>query len=729
MIMRTIPLICALALPLFPQKPEPKTPASAASPTFQAGADLVVLDLIVRDKKGRPVRDLGPNDIEIYDNGVKVDFKGLRLVEDNGDAAIVGSTTSTTKVTPKLDPLRQLRLVTLVFERLGVDGRNFSRKAALDILKTPERANLYYAVFVIDQRLKLLQEYTNDREKLKHAIEHATGGAYADFTSESDNLQAQLQGQVGAPDGRSLSEQVSSGSTSVGQNGGASGVAGAELATMAQMQLDMLQFSQELSREQMGRASIYSLLALVRGQSSLPGRKSVLYFTEGLFVPTSMADLFQSVISAANRNNVTFYAADIRGLRTTGENSGVSELRGAAASSNRSTMSDPRQRGPVTRDQVTAQDRAAESIRLNGQNAMAELAEDTGGFLISNTNDFRVPLRKVDEELNSYYEVNYSPGKVEYDGRFRKIEVRALRPGLVVQSRSGYFALPPMEGIKSAILQPFEVPLLKVLAKGPFPRDVEFRTRTFRIRPYQGEKVEGALVVELPLSGIEFQSEDSNRIYRGQIDILALLRNAKGDVVRKIARDLPFEAPPDEVEKIRRGNFVFKEAFAVQPGRYTVEVAILDRKAQKASVRKSVFLAEAAPDRLSVSALMRVRNYAPNAPDLEALDPFQFQGGRITPTLDETLHTGRTQTVGLFCVISPDPQSKEKPTLTLEYVQDDKLVGRGDFDLPAPDSQGRIPWALFTPIASLKPGSYEVRAIVHQGSHAVMEQTLLNVEP
>ena len=717
-------MLIAASLAVFAQQPPGTPPGGAAK--FQAGADLVVLDLVVRDKKGHPVRDLQPGDIEIYDNGERVDFRGLHLVEDSGATAIVGSQTSiTTGSRPALDPLRQLRLVTLVFERLGVDGRVMARQAAMDVMKQPERSNVYFAVFVIDQRLKLLQQYTNDRQALKRAIEHATTGAYSDFAGESDQLQAQLQNQVGGPSGQSLSEQVAGmsdnalGAANQAQGGGLAN------AAMAQMQLDMLQFSQQLSREQMGRSSIYSLLALVRGQSSLPGRKSVLYFTEGLFVPTSMAELFQSVISAANRSNVTFYAADIRGLQTSREG-GSSELRSAANSSAKSAYHDPRKPAPVTRDQATAQDRAAESIRMNGQNAMEELAVDTGGFFIANTNDFRIPVRRATEEMLSYYEVNYSPAKVEYDGSFRKIEVRALRAGLVVQSRSGYFALPPpTESVKGAVvLQPFEVPLLKALASGSPPHELEFRTRAVAIRSEPRGEVQGALVVEVPLSRLAFQTDAANGSSRGRIGVLALVRDKKGDVVKKIARDLPFEAQPAAV---RSGSFVFTDEFSVAPGRYTVEVVILDRTSQKAGSRKSVFLA-AAGGGLAVSALIRVRDYAPHAQDLEPDDPFQFEGGRITPTLDETLYESQGKQLGLFCMVTPEPGSSEKAALTLEYLQDGKLVGRGEFSLPAPDSQGRIPWALFTPVTGLKPGSYEVRVIVRQGQHAVTEHTLLNVE-
>jgi len=728
--MRRYLAVSGIALALGAQQPAPQPQAAPGAPKFSAGANLVVLDLVVRDKKGRPVKDIAPGDIEVYDDGTKVAFQDLHLVEAGrgGDAALVGTTgSSTERKRPAMDPLRQLRLVTLVFERLGVDGRVFARQAAMDLLKQPERTNVYYAVFVIDQRLKLLQQYTNDRQALRQAVEHATTGAYSDFTTESDQLQAQLQNQVGGPNGTSLGEQVAAiqGGGVMGQlNESQSG--GLANAAMAQMQLDMLQFSQQLAREQVGRASIYSLLALVRGQTELPGRKSVLYFTEGLYVPTSMAELFQSVISAANRNNVTFYAADIRGLQTTPEGGGT-ELRSAASAATKSSRHDPRKPSPVTRDEATAQDRAAESIRMNGQNAMAELAEDTGGFLISNTNDFRLPLRKVDEELNSYYELHYEPKNMEYDGKFHRIEVRALRAGLAIQARSGYFALPPSEGSAGPVLQPFEVPLLRVLGGVSLPHDLEFRSLAVAMRSSPGEQVESALVVEIPLTKIQFQHDDPSQTYRGEVGVLALVRDAKGIVVKKIARDLPFEAPPDKLEKLRSGNFVFKDEFSVPPGRYTLETAVLDRKAGKAAARKSVFLAPAPSGRLSVSALLRVQDFAPGAADLEPADPFQFHGGRITPTLDEVLHKGDTQTLGLFCVVSPDPQESAKPALTLEYVQEDKVVGRGDFELPVPDSRGRIPWALFTPIAELKPGPYEVRVIVRQGRSAVTGEMLLEV--
>jgi hypothetical protein len=81
-------IVLALAVTAFMQKAEGQPRED--TPHFRASANLVLLDLVVRDKKGHPVKDLRPADIEIYDNGEKVEFHGLRLVEETGEAAVMG---------------------------------------------------------------------------------------------------------------------------------------------------------------------------------------------------------------------------------------------------------------------------------------------------------------------------------------------------------------------------------------------------------------------------------------------------------------------------------------------------------------------------------------------------------------------------------------------------------------------------------------------------------------
>ena len=75
-----------------------------------------------------------------------------------------------------------------------------------------------------------------------------------------------------------------------------------------------LRFSDSIQRQQQGQSSLYPLLALVKTQGRLAGRKTVLYFAEGLVVPKNLEEVFQTAISEANRANVTVYAIDARGL-------------------------------------------------------------------------------------------------------------------------------------------------------------------------------------------------------------------------------------------------------------------------------------------------------------------------------------------------------------------------------------------------------------------------------
>ena len=91
------------------------------------------------------------------------------------------------------------------------------------------------------------------------------------------------------------------------------------------------------------------------------------------------------------------------------------------------------------------------------QGTLQMLAEETGGILVANSNKLTERLDRVVGDLDAYYQIAYTPANTTYDGGFRKIEVKVARHGVDVQSRSGYFALPPTDG---APLLPYEMPML-----------------------------------------------------------------------------------------------------------------------------------------------------------------------------------------------------------------------------------------------------------------------------
>src|SRR5206468_3963255 len=112
-------------------------------------------------------------------------------------------------------------------------------------------------------------------------------------------LQEQLERQLGASagtNGLSTTEMVQQvgGTNTSGPNAKPStDFAGQK---MAELMLNVLQANQSFALES-GRSSLFGLLALVREQYRMPGRKTVMYFSDGLMVPPEMDDAFKSVIA------------------------------------------------------------------------------------------------------------------------------------------------------------------------------------------------------------------------------------------------------------------------------------------------------------------------------------------------------------------------------------------------------------------------------------------------
>ena len=696
-------------------------------PVIRSTSQEVLLDVIVRDKKGRPVRDLKAGEIQVREEGQVQTIRAFRLVDRKGAAAVEEGAAATapgapSAASPKTPNFaRDIRLVSLVFERLGVDGRRLAKSAALDVLETEKDSNVLFSVFRIDHNLRVVQRFTNDHEALKKAVERAVGGTFSDFAHDLDAANHAVDTTNGSA-GTSDQTAQNQGPTGPTQPVNSAGLANEQIG---QMMLDMQQFDEMLSSEQQGRESIFPLLAIVKDQQKLPGRKTVLYFSEGLHIPNSLVEQFHSVIGAANRASVSVYAIDARGLLSASQNQpSISMLQGALASSARQQRSRRGESNPITRDEIMALDRGLDSIRANTQTTLAELAEGTGGFLIANTNDLRVPLQKLTEDLESYYEVTYTPRIDAYDGRFRKIAVTVTRPDVKVQTRSGYYALPPDD---NRAVFPYEVPLLNALGATPLPRGFEFHAAALRFRSV-ARGTQFGLVIQLPLSGITFAQNKEEKTYLTHLSLLTLVKNQAGGVVKRLTRDVPFQGPLDKMEAFQRGTFTLTEYFELPPGRYTLETAIVDREGQRVSARKTVLVVGTAGPGLDMSSMALVRRLDPDKEAADAADPFRFEGGKITPSLIGSVPGGKGASIAMYFVVYPNAEATETPQLTLEVLEDGKPLVRVSPQLPAPDAQGRVPYVASTSAEALKPGQYEIRAVVRQGANAREEHAFFTVE-
>jgi len=709
------------------QAQKPRT--SDQGQTVRIGSEEVLLDVVARDKKGRPVTDLKADEIEVYEDGVKQQINSFRKVEktdliegadvSNNSAGNAAGATPRAGPGNAVDPLRQINLVTMVFERLNNEGRLLAREASREFLKSELRPNVMVAVFALDQRLQVLQQFTNDGAKLSAAVDRATGAASSKFAEQSEAIQRELENLLRA-------QANLEAASSAGQSAGA-GIGQAVVeARLAEVTTNMLRQTDDAQREQQGAASVFSLLSLIRGQQRLAGRKTVLYFSEGLQLTPNLAPVFRNAVSAANRANVSFYAIDARGLQTARQADAARESLAAAARANEQQL---RSRGgqAVTPEQIKAMDNAESSILKNAQENLASLAEGTGGFLVANTNDLRSPMRRVAAELSSYYEISYVPQVREYDGKFRALTVKTFRQDVVLQTRSGYFALPPNESGGPNILG-FEAPLLAALGSTKLPRDFDYRATAMRFAS-NADGTQYALIIEAPLANLTLVADQEKKIYRAHFAMMAQLKNAEGQVVQKFSQDYPLEGPIDRMEALKRGNVVFMRNFHLALGRYTLETVAHDREANRISARRAVIVVPPAGQGVGMSSIAVIKRVDPVDTNTKDPDnPLRFEQGKIIPNLGEGIQPRPGSQVSFFFVVYPAPGLNEKPGLTLEFLLDGQVIARAAPELSQPDDRGRIAYIASAPTETFKAGRYELRAVVTQGRQAAEEHAFFVIE-
>jgi hypothetical protein len=395
------------------------------------------------------------------------------------------------------------------------------------------------------------------------------------------------------------------------------------------------------------------------------------------------------------------------------------QLAGAARASNTTTSATS---GAVTKDEVMSSDNAETSGRTGLQEAIRNLADSTGGFLIGDSNDLRVPLHHVNEEIASYYEVSYNPGIQNYDNSFHKLSVQTHRKDLVIHSRAGYLALPP--DVRATGLQAFEVALLQMLSTGDASDAVKYRAGGIRLKPAP-QATPVMVLLEVPLRELQPKTDAAKKSLYVHCSLLALVKDAKGEVVDKLSRDRSFVVTQ---EQLAAGNFLDKLTVSLPAGKYSLETIVMDRNSGKAGLQRSEMVIPAGTPGVGISSLTVLRSYAPNVKPTDPGDPFEFQGGTITPTLDPAIRKTPDGMLRLFFTVYQDPAIAAKAAVEIEFLQAGKSLTKVPMQLPSADAQGRIPYVMTIPVASIPPGTYEVRATARQGESTAQNAATVIIE-
>jgi VWFA-related protein len=699
----------------------------------------VLLDLVVRDKHHHPVSDLRPEEVEIYEDGIRQtprvfrNIQGHEQLETERTAAGTGASAEPARsgaAPHPLNSMRQVNFVSVVFAEIAPLNLEFARLAVQEFLKSDNLPNTYVTIYRLDRSLSVIQPYTTDKGTLAKAVDAATKGlkgssestlsalvtdsVVASMTATAENILAQpgtsaataqaIQNALSNPIPGIIKDPLF---TANAASQDASFTLGAALLIQADM-VRGLRFATSLSN---GMDAMDSLHQLVTSEEKLPGRKVVLYLADGLQFPVNRRDAIDNLISHANRSGVSFYTIDTRGLNMEDPSMQALAMQRRTAAESSAQKVDP-VNGHFEDDDV------ALTAVASPQLAMRELAESTGGFAVTNTNEISLPMQRMMEDIRTHYELAYSPTSTNYDGHFRKIEVRISRPKTTVQTRSGYYAVPDLNGEP---LQPFELLALNAMNADPAPVEFPYQVSAMKFRP-QENAVEYEVAFEVPLAGIKAVADRKTGDLLVRAALVAFIHDSTGEIVKKVSRELVRKVPGADAALLQSDRILYAEPVALQPGHYVIDTAVTDEQTGKTSAKRvSVFVDPG--KNLSLSSLGLVRRFDPLTGPRNPQSPFELDNGRVTPTLADSVAPGSP--VSLYFVVYPPKATAGKETgeetkVTLELLRDGKEIARKPLNLAQPGPDGSIPM-----LVHLTPGKGQCDVLVtaRQGT-SVAESTL-----
>src|SRR5215472_1257948 len=158
-------------------------PAAAdQTPTIRHTVQEVLLQVVVHDSRGRIVKNLKPNEIEVYENGVRQQIRSFKLISGRD---VVVKNTEAKRAAPAVvapsNPLKAVNLICIVFTNLDPYTKKYAVDAAREFLNSQIDPDTWVAVFNLDTKLHVLQAFTTNRNDVIDAANKAFTSPTVDF--------------------------------------------------------------------------------------------------------------------------------------------------------------------------------------------------------------------------------------------------------------------------------------------------------------------------------------------------------------------------------------------------------------------------------------------------------------------------------------------------------------------------------------------------------------------
>ena len=680
------------------------------------GVRAVLVDIVVRDKRGQPVRDLSPSDFELTEDGVPQTigsftpvFEGAGLRESTAAVAPSGGAAAPAGPAVNAGPI----VTALVFDRLSPEARRLAIQAAKGYLGTQTETPSYIGIFGVDLALTPYAPFTRNARVLRQALDKMSSRGSSSFNSSE-----QQQQKANADQQATTAGQAADSAIAAAAGGGSSVGTAAGDALLGQMQSNIIQGFELMERDQQGYSTTNGLFAIVNAMKALPGRKSLILFSEGLAIPPAVQRLFLGVVAAANRANVSIYAMDAAGLRAESEQGKIRDQVNRAAGGGGGVLSHATGDAPLSK----AMEKNEDVLRQDPHSGLGTLAQDTGGLLFDSTNNLRQGFARVETDLRNYYLVGYTPTNDTYDGRFRTIEVKVKRPGVTVAARKGYFGL---RDAGSGAVNSWEAPALGELERKPVPNAFPVRAAAL-LFPERDRPGLVPVVVDLKTAPLSFQPAADGKTYSSDFAILVRFLDANDKVARQVSQHYEVNGPIADIARATQGEVIFYREPELAPGVYAMETVVYDAPSGKSSVRLSTVEVPAPrADGLQISSLLLVkRGEKVDAKERRPDNPLMVKDLLLYPNLGDPISKA-TKELGFYFTVYPS--KGPAPEATLQLVLNGAPVAQVPLPLEAADASGRIQQLGRLPLDRIAAGLYELRVVVKQGSTAISRSTMVSI--
>src|SRR6266849_680198 len=510
-----------------PVQQSPASPAAQAPQAIRATTELVLVNVVARDKKGNLVRDLKREDFTVLEDGQKQQVSSFDF-ENIDELALAGQTTPTTTGTenaaaaaaPAVKPqatidARDRRLILLFFDFSAMEVDQIDR--AVDSAKKYVNAKMQpadlIAIVSLSTNMRLDLDFTDDKKKVLSVL-----SAY-----NSDSGQGFDNGATGSSEG-------------------AAETSGAFTAD----DTDYNTFSAD--------RKLLALQSIIQAVGKLPQKKSLIYFSNGISQSgVDNQSALRAATAAAVKANVAIYPLDVRGLQALpgGGEAQNASLHGQSAYTGASVLNDL-------------------NSNAASQETLSTLAADTGGKAFFDSNDFSGVFSQVQKDTSAYYILGYSSSNHAKDGRFRHIKVVLNRPDIKLEYRAGYYAGRDFEHSNHTDR---EQQIQDELASDLPATDVAVYAGTAYFRRDDSHYFLAVSLV-VPGSQIPFvQEKDKDS---ATLDIAGeVLGGGKFPVGH--LRDT-VKLAVDSTKQVRRKNVQYNTSFLLAPGRYHLKFVVRENR-------------------------------------------------------------------------------------------------------------------------------------------------------